>query len=45
MPLAMKIFIIFVISIDGMLERKDLVVLDNLNKLMAEKIEEPILHL
>ena len=34
----------FILSDNGMLQRKALVILANLTRLMAEKMEEPILH-
>ena len=35
----------FVNSIDGILEGESLVVFNNLSQLMAEKIDEPVLHM
>ena len=35
----------FVLSVDGLLGKEDHVVLTNLSQLMAEKMEEPILHM
>ena len=34
----------FVISVDGMLGKKALVILANLSQIMAAKMDEPILH-
>ena len=39
-----KHFSPFVLSVDGMLGREALVVLANLNQIMAAKMDEPILH-
>ena len=40
-----KHFSLFVLSIYGMLGRESLVVLASLSQLMAEKMDEPILHM
>ena len=39
-----KQFSTFVLSVDGMLEKEVLVVLASLSRLMAEKMDKPILH-
>ena len=38
------IFFPFILSVDGMIGREDLVIVANLSGLMAEKNYEPILH-
>ena len=40
----LKQFSNFVLSVDGMLSREALVVLANLSQLIADKMDEPILH-
>ena len=38
-------FYLFVLSVDGLLGKEAHIVLANLSQLMAEKMEEPILHM
>ena len=40
-----KIFSPFVIYVDGVLGKEALIVLTNLSQLMAEEMDEPILHM
>ena len=35
---------LFAVSVDGMIRNEALVILTNLSRIMAEKIEEPIFH-
>ena len=41
----METFYLFVLYVDGILGREDLVILTNFSRLLTEKMDDPILHL